>query len=176
MPTHSSSKTLTLAGSSSDIKKITMKHYVDEKLIDEYLLELNVGIGIQSSQSYQLPELNCGKVEVYAEIEYIGDTKVFTKVFRSDYNANDLYKKGLLISTSSDVSTVVDGVSHSDLYVDFLSGKNRVCYCKKAMDSQWILLEKAPRLKKFLREEMGHFGLDDGIWKEKNRWIKLPVT
>lgn len=172
LPTNSIPNTLTLVScGSASMKKITMKHYVNDELINAYMLELKVGVHNQTSQKYKLPEVNEGRVEFYVEIAdgMVGKSIILT----SHYKSEDVYKKGLLIySDAIDDSTIeINGLVYKDQYADFISGKERITYFEKAGELQWSLITDAPKPKKFVREEMGYSPMYYG-WKEANKWVK----
>ena len=148
-------------------------HYVDTELINEYILELKIGLPIQTSQQYALPKVDEGRTEISVELEdgMTGSGYVLTV----NYIANDVYKRGLLIylTTVHDSAIEINGLIYKNQYVDFVSGKERISYCKIAGETRWTLTTDAPKLKKVELEEMGYSNIYNG-WKE-NKWVKLSA-
>lgn len=147
--------------------KITLKHYVNDIHIRNYVLELKVGMGVQGIQSYNLPQLSEGSVEVIVELNDELNSSITMK-----YNhAQNLYEKGLLIYFTDNNSEyfIVDGKSLYDRYVYFVSNNIKICYYREAFASNWEIIDDAPPLKIFAKEQMGHFPCANE-WKN-NHWV-----
>lgn len=168
LPTKSLPNTLILVQNGyPDINRITMEHYVNDVLLNDYVLDLKTGLSYQP-QKYLLPKVKEGKVKINVELEnglVSGDNSTLT----INYHVSDLYNKGLLIYVTTDwqFATSINGCAYYNQYVDFVSGKKRTSYFEKAGDSEWLLTTDAPKLKRFR-----HIGIDyfrDYRWKE-NGW------
>lgn len=176
LPTTSAPNTLTFVHCGfPDINQITLKYFADDELIDEYVLVLNVGGSVQTTQKYALPEVKEGRVEVNVDLED-GIVTGSRSVLTVNYSTEELYKKGLLIYVTTDYGSAIEinGFVYQDQYIDFISGKKRTTYLEKAGKQQWSIVQDAPKLKKIQREQMGYF-VDDGRWKKENYWMALPV-
>lgn len=171
MPVNSSPRTLSIAryaGYNTELT-ITLRHYVDDIHLSDYVLILERGVQRHEPQRYRLPNLREGTVEVIFEIEGEKPDAVMMT-----YSANELYKKGLLIYlTDNDSEYVfVDGDYNNDSYVFFVSGKNEICNYKQPFSSEWITITDAPQRKRFLGEPLPT-GWNSG-WEE-NEWTVVPA-
>jgi hypothetical protein len=147
--------------------KITLRHYVNGVHISDYVLELKIGMGIQETREYVLPPLENGKVEVIVELEDELNSSVIIV-----YNqARDLYENGLLIyfTDNDSMFSIVNGEYLYDRYVYFASGKEDSCYFREAFSSEWVVIDNAPPLKRFAREEMGYIPSDG---RQEYEWVK----
>ncbi|MDR1688950.1 MAG: hypothetical protein LBS21_10125 [Clostridiales bacterium] len=149
---------------------ITLKHYIDETHVADYVLTIENGIRDLEPQFYDFPELFEGAIEVNLELH--GREKLN---FQIDYNqAKEIYEKGLLIYFDSDFNSdyAIDEKNYLeyDRYIHFISGKNKICFFKKAGYSQWSVSNSSPRLKKIPRN-VEPYSLWYSGWKENN-WIK----
>lgn len=175
LPTESSPHTLTFVNyGGCYIDRVTIRHYVNEVHINDYVLELKIGVRYQHSQSYELPQLNEGMIEVNLELMDRADRNDGTITINYD-KASDLYEKGLLIYTTTDYKSniAIGDFAYYDQYVYFISGKEKTSYFEKAGSSEWSLTTDSPKLKKFTREEMGYSTFYYG-WKE-NEWEVSPA-
>ena len=77
------------------IKQITLKHYVDEMHIKDYVLEMKVGVWNQTYHKYKLPQLIDGNVTVV--IEFSDGVNGETVSLQEEYLSSELTEKGLLI-------------------------------------------------------------------------------
>ena len=170
LPTESSPHMLTLAYYGGvPIQQVTLKHYVNDVHINDYLLELKVELRNQLPHKYKLPQLTEGSVEVdMKSSENFHITTIYP-------TAQDLYDNGLLIYSTQDGSShiTIDGYVCYDQYVYFRSGKNKTCFCEKAGDKEWVSITNYPKPKKIVRKDVGYSPLYYG-WKE-NDWVVLPV-
>ncbi|MDR1689641.1 MAG: hypothetical protein LBS21_13680 [Clostridiales bacterium] len=175
-PTKSSSKKLSIVlyGGYYLYKEkqiVTLRHYVDEKQVADYILEIKDGIYTQEPQFYELPELNEGVIEVIFESSK-SENLNFTIDFRQ---TKDFYEKGLLIYFDSDFKSdyAIDRGESSeyDRYIHFVSGKNKAGYINKAGSSEWVVASSSPRLRKIPQDERPYWPEYSG-WKE-NKWIKI---
>ena len=176
LPVKSSSHTLTLVRDGYPrIHQITMRHYVNDVLINDYNLELKIGLRVQQPQKYMLPLLNEGRVEINVELVNISDVNIGSFTVSYD-NANDMYKKGLMIYTFSDFMSriYIGGYAYCDEYIYFMSGKERTYYFEEAGSSEWSLTTNVPPLKRFIREQLGYCPLPYNSWKE-NEWEVIPI-
>lgn len=119
-PTKSSPNKLSIAcysGFWPNKPVITLKHYVNGLHDSDYILDIKNGVHIQEPQSYELPDLDDGIVEVNIEM---GDE--MNSSFKLTYdNAKDLYQRGLLIY-------LADYDDNGNQYVYLVSGKETTCY------------------------------------------------
>lgn len=168
LPTKSLPHTLTLVHNGMpSIERVTLKHYVDGVHVNDYILDLNVEIRYQTSQSYELPQFNEGMVEVDVGLTY-EDTSL-TMSFEDTHN---LYESGLLVYTTEipESHITIDGFVYYDEYVYLIaSGNDKVCYFKEAGSTEWVAETNVPRPERFVREWMGYSPLYYG-WKE-NEWV-----
>lgn len=177
LPTKSTPAMLTIVDySTSKLKQITMKHYVNDELVNKYVLELKIGVRSQTSQKYRIPEVREGMIEFEIKVDdgmIAGDESTFLTV---KYNTNDLYKDGLLIylSTIFNSAITINGLVYCDQYIYFISGKERIYFFEKAGESQWLHVSNAPKPKWLVRAEISYSPFYYG-WKE-NKWIEVPVT
>ena len=178
LPTKSSSHTLTLVryGYPSP-SRITLRHYVDDVPINEYILELKGELWSQVPQSYELPQLNEGMVEINVELKNGIDHSTGSLTINYE-EARDLYEKGLLIyfNTAFHSNITIGNFVYYDQYVYFVSKKERISYFEKAGSSEWVPITNAPPLKKFVREGMGYSPYFGSGWQEKNKWVVMPVN
>lgn len=165
LPVNSSSHTLTLVKYGyPNPKRITLRHYVDGEHINDYVLELKEGLRYQMPQSYGLPELKKGMVEVVVELENRVDGSDGS--IKVNYEkANNLYKMGLLLYFDTDYNQ----------YVHFVSGNERIVYFEKDDSPDWSLIMDTPPPKRFTPAGMEYAPLFDSNWKEENNWYILPV-
>ena len=147
---------------------ITLKHYIEEVHVVDYVLSIENGIYIQEPQFYKLPELNEGVVEV--NIEFGGTVNGSFSIPYSQ--ASDFYKNGLLVyltDNDSNISTI-EGFVYYDLYLYFISGESKICYFKEAGSSEWSITTSSPQLRKIPRDERPYLIWYSG-WKE-NKWVE----
>lgn len=147
---------------------ITLMHYVDGLHIADYVLVIENGLHIQEPQSYELPKMTTGTVEVNIDL---GDRANSSLAVCYD-EASELYNKGLLIYLTPNDSdySIVDGVEIYDRYVYFVSGEKETCYLKESNAEKWSLISDPPSLKKFKRNEPAPHVVNYCGWKE-NKWI-----
>jgi len=152
---------------------ITLKQYIDELHIVEYTLEIKNGVHIQEPQSYELPELHSGTVEINCAL---GDSE--NSSFTISYNeASNFYQEGLLIYITDNMSeyVMVDGIEYYDKYIYFVSGKEETCYYKSAYSPEWLIITDAPPLKGLKRNEPAPYIVNYCGWRE-NRWVVREET
>jgi hypothetical protein len=155
--------------------RITLRHYVNGVHVSDYVLELKIGLRHQQPQSYDLPQLNEGMVEV--NVELVNGMHKYNSSFTINYDkASNLYEKGLLIYTTDDYNsnTTIGDFIYYDRYIYFKSGEDETSYFEKAGSSEWSLITDAPQPKRFTRKEMGYSSLYYG-WKE-NKWVVSPTN
>jgi len=182
-PVKSSSNELTLVlygGFHPNKPVIILRHYVDERHIADYELEIINGIRIQEPQSYGLPHFSEGTVEVIVELS--DETNSRIEVIYS--SARDLYANGLLIYLYTDFKNFfvdenryifnqyIHFVSGSDTITYFLSGENRAYYLKNASSPEWSMVVDSPRRRRIPRNETP-FLIWYSEWRE-NEWIRRP--
>lgn len=172
LPTKSSPQMLTLVKYSyARLNRITMRHYVNDVVVNEYVLDLKIDLRDQQPQKYKLPELNDGRVEISVELED-GVTPGNNSILTLNYDqASDLYNRGLLIYLATDFAshTEIDGFAYYDQYAYFISGQEGTYYAEEAGDSEWLIATDAPLPKKITREDMGFSPHHNDLWKE-NEW------
>lgn len=177
VPVKSSAYTLTLVKYAySEIHKITLSHYVNDVLINDYELKLDVALSLQKPQSYNLPDLTDGKIIVSVELED-GATSSGNRTITAEYdNANDFYKNGLLIYLSQGKSYMtINRFVYPEQYVYFISGKNRKYFHEKAGTTEWVSESEAPKPKMFTRKDpMMIYSDYDYNWKE-NKWSVIEI-
>lgn len=144
------------------MNQITLNHYINDRSINSYILDLIVEPRYQIPQEYEIPQLENGSVEIIVDCVY--DESFFLKYD----DAKELYENGLLIYTMSDFNTTIeiDGIVSYDRYMYFRSGKNQKTFVQKAGTTEWIVVDDPPKLKKFEREWKGY----SPIPYEENRW------
>ena len=109
-PVKSASQELTIvlySGFYPNRPVITLKHFIDERYIADYVLTIENRIHEQEPQTYALPVLEEGAVEVSIEL---GDR--IDSSFTITYNQTaDLFNEGMLIYLYTDFSnyTIVEG-------------------------------------------------------------------
>lgn len=168
LPTKSFSKMLTVVCCGyTDPERITLRHYVDDVCINNYILEFKVLADDQHAQFYQLPKLSEGRVTVTVEIS---DDNFFIVNYEE---ARNLYKNGLLLYTSTDTGSnvTINGLVYYDEYVYFISGKNKISYMK-TRDKNWLPVKDTPHINVFQKKEKFYM-VDDYKWKE-NKWDVVP--
>jgi hypothetical protein len=171
LPTKSTPRELTVTVYRRDyyIKPIIiLKHYVDGLHIRDYTLTIDNGVHLENPQSYKLPQIDNGTVEVNI---VLGDNSGnFTITYDQ---AADLHKKGLLIylNEGNGNTSVVYDETILDRYVYLVSGENKVCYFKGIDSSEWSILMDAPQLNGIKVKELFPAITDfSPIWK-KNEWV-----
>ena len=172
-PTNSSPHTLTIVGKSS-LERIILRHYVDGKHINDYVLDMKAKLVQYTSQSYGLPKLKEGTVEVTAYWKATDETtdEHLTVTFEK---AKDLYNEGLLIYWN--IETIGYG-SERNHYVYFISGTESISYFKKTGSLEllaWAPSVNAPKPKKFVLRDSAFWPYDSN-WKEKNKWEVFSVN
>jgi len=181
-PTRSSSRELTLVlygGFYPNSPMITLKHYIDEVHVEDYVLTIENGIRIQEPQSYRLPKLDEGAVVISVELQDEVNS-VFTIIYSQ---ASDLYRTGLLIYLYTDFNSsdfVKEGIYFRDKYVHFISGRHRTTYFLSGEDRayflnngnspEWSIITNSPRLRMIPRNDAPYLVWYSG-WKE-NEWIE----
>ncbi|MCL2254248.1 MAG: hypothetical protein FWC09_07365 [Lachnospiraceae bacterium] len=193
-PTKSSPQKLTLAIYRNPYINrpiVTLKHYINEQHIADYILTIENGVKVYEPQSYILPKLNEGVVEVNIEL---GD-EINSSFIISDIQANELFNDGFLIYLYSDhrnrfYNESMNLIFHEQ-YVNFIFGSNRIVYYLSGenrasgyymLDTgnwgwtdeaypEWTIVTNSPRLKK-LPHDIKYYSKWYSGWKE-NKWIKV---
>lgn len=114
---------------------------------------------MQEPQSYELPDLDDGKVEVCIEM---GDE--LNRRFKLTYdNAKDLYQRGLLIY-------LADYEDNGNQYVYLISGKEMIYHNRTTDSDKWTIKTEVPS-PKFIphKEYTGYISVYSG-WKD-NKWV-----
>ncbi len=166
-PTKSSPRKLSIVCYSGYYDKlvVTLKQYVNGSHVCDYTLEIKDGIQVQEPQSYELPKLENGKVEVSVEFGHNRDERLDNITLVYD-DAETFYKNGLLIYFTYSYTP----------YVYFVSGKGTTCY-NKATDSKKFTIETAfPSLLRVIpdKENPGFYTSYSG-WKE-NEWVVEEIN
>ena len=177
-PTESSSRHLTIVRYSGFLRPnrpvITLKHFLDEHHLADYVLTIENGISEQEPQRYRLPKIKEGKVEVTLEFgDRINDS------LKVVYNqASEMYKKGLLIYLQADFSNFssnIHGDQFYDRYACIVSGKNKICLFREKYSTEWTEIVNGPKLERIPRKyepnSAGYIPTYSG-WKE-NEWIVI---
>jgi len=155
--------------------KVTLRYYVNNVHTNDYVLELKGELWDRKPQTYELPQLQEGRVEVDVELDdkvSIPPESICTLTINYE-NAQNLYEKGVLIYFSTDLysRTTIGRFVYYDQYVHFISGANRISYIEKAGPPNWSIIIDAPSPKKITPEGNFYFPYDDSDWKEKNKWV-----
>lgn len=175
-PTRSSPHTLSIvlySGFYPNKPVITLKHYVEGIYVADYTLTIENGVQIEEPQSYDLPGLTEGMVEV--SIEWNNEVNSsFTVVYTS---AGDLHKRGLLIylTDNKDKISFDYGKEKYDRYVYFVSGGEERCYFKESTSSEWSEIMHPPQLKMFPKRFPEKLIIIYSGWKE-NEWVIEKVN
>ena len=156
------------------MNQIILRHYINGLHINDYVLELKIELWYQKPQTYMLPQLGEGMVEVKVDLKdgIIHDNN---RTITVNYaQASYLYEKGLLIYTTDDSNskiTIGDFV-YRDQYIYFITGKERQSCIEKAGSTEWSIITDAPQPKKFTREGMGYsslyYGWKENVWEMRN--------
>ena len=189
-PTRSSHQKLTFVsrgGFPNNRPIITLEHYIDERHNADYTLTIENGVKQFEPQFYTLPKLSEGTIDI--RIALGDDTNSSFTI--SDIQANELYKKGILIyiSPGSNYFTK-ESLIYPDRYVNFIFGENRITYFLSGEDiaadyllndtgswawsgeayPEWSIVTDGPRLKK-LPKDISYYTKRYSGWKE-NEWVK----
>ena len=176
LPTKSSPYNLTLVRHGGPFpNRIVMLHFIDDTLVNEYVLDLEIGLRNQQPQKYTLPEVNEGRVEMIVELEdgVIDENK---KLLTVNYKqASDLYNDGLLLYLITDYAsyTNIGDFVYYNQYVHFISGEERKTYFEKGGNTEWTLKSDTPLPKRFVRKDLEYTPLDY-TWKENEWKINTP--
>ncbi len=140
---------------------ITLKQYVNGSHICDYVLELQNGVFRQEPQSYELPKLDNGKVEV--NVKFRDETNSSVTLAYED--AETFYQNGLLIY-----------LAHFDTHhVYFVSGKETTCYNKATDSDEFTIATEFPSLRVIpAKENPGYYAVYSG-WKE-NKWVVEEIN
>ncbi len=162
-PTKSSPHKLSIvihSGSWENKPIITLKHYVNGLRVSDYILNIKNGVHVQEPQSYELPNLDNGIVEVNINL---GDEMNSNFTLTYD-NAEELYEKGLLIY-------LADYNDNNDLLAYLVSGKETTCY-NRAPDysAKWVIKAEMPSPKFFPHKEYTAYVSIYSGWKD-NKWV-----
>lgn len=152
LPTTSSPGTLTLVSYGAlSIKKVVIRHFIDREHISDYILELKIGLRHQQPQTYDLPKVSEGSIEVIIEMKDKDSSILNCSIDK------EMYENGLLIYLTEDYNSliVIDDFVYYDQYVYFVSGKERLSYVRKAGNSKWMITTEAPSLKGVTYESKG---------------------
>ena len=146
---------------------ITLKHYIDSQHVADYVLTIEHGIRPQEPQTYSLPQIKEGAVEVNVEI---GDS-LNRSTLTTYYHANDLYNRGLLIYLNTDFSdySVVDGKVVREQYIILVSGKDTRSYVNEIYSLGWSLMTSNPKLER-IPLDVTPYLVTYSRWKE-NEWV-----
>lgn len=138
---------------------ITLK-YVNNLQIKENILEIKNGVQTREPQTYVLPKIDNGKIEVKVEL---GDIKNSTFILNYD-NAEDLYQRGLLIYLD-----LANHFSNNAQFVCLVSGQVTTCYSRVTAFDEWTNSTKIPSLKTIPPREPPPDVVVYSGWKE-NKW------
>jgi len=157
---------------------VTFRHYEEGQYISSYVLVIENGIRIQEPQTYRLPELADGTVEVTINL----GEDVNSSISIANLHARDLYEAGLLIYlyTNFNDCIIIDGVYFCNRYIHFitgryrttffLSGEDRANYLRNGHSLEWSIVTNAPRLRR-LPDYTAPFLVQYSGWRE-NEWTK----
>jgi hypothetical protein len=140
---------------------ITLKCYLNGQHISDNTLVIKNGLHLQEPQSYDLPKLENGEVEVNLEL---GDRMHSSFTLTYD-NAKDLYEKGLLIYLD-----LGNHYYNNDQFVCFVSGKVTTYYGRATNDEEWSIKKEAPSLKAIPPKENPGYAIPNSGWRE-NKWV-----
>lgn len=178
LPIKSNPHTLTLVKYGYiNINQITLEHYVDDILINNYIMELNSKLRFQQPQYYKLPYLNNGKIVINIEFDD-GVTNTGNKIITLDYDStNELYNNGLLIYLYTDYNSyiTINNFVYFDQYVYLISGKNRTYFLEKAGSTECTRVSEAPKPKVLTRKEFGMIYTNFNYKCEENKWLIVPI-
>jgi hypothetical protein len=171
LPTRSSWGELILAQNADfGPDKIVLKHYKNEEHVCDYELELVNWLNNQTSQKYKLPKIKDGSVEIW--VYTYGVLQTNTVVTRYE-DAKKLYRKGLLIYFDSYESyDEIEDCPSSDRYVNFVSGGDRKSLFCGPYDTEWRIVDDAPKLKKYIVPDPIAYFPGDNNCKE-NKWKQI---
>lgn len=166
-PTKSSPHKLSFvvhSGAWENKPKITLKHYVNGLHVRDYILNIKTGVHIQEPQSYELPDLDKGMVEVNINL---GDEMNSNFTLTYD-NGEDLYQRGLLIY-------LADFDDNHNLLAYLVSGKETTCYNRTPGSTKWAIKEDVPSPKFFPHKEYyAYISIYCG-WKD-NKWVVKDIN
>ncbi|MCD8180677.1 MAG: hypothetical protein LUF26_04275 [Firmicutes bacterium] len=176
-PTRSSSNNLRIVP--VDLSRhvtITLKHYVNDVHINDYVLDIKDGIHRQEIQTYDLPQLDEGSVDLTITFDEridsesnVGDVSSITAHYSQ---AQDLYRNGLLIYYTDNDSehSMVDRKELYEQYVYLVSGTDKKCYTKETISDEWLTLTDAPAMKIICAKEPAPYIVGYPYWKD-NEWV-----
>ena len=140
---------------------VVIKQYEEDSVIRMYELKLNVQMYFDTSQNYKLPKDLKGTVEVVVSFDEYDDINVM-------YDAQELYKKGLLILT--DYYWKND--NHYGERTTHLISKGEVFgFFGDKSDSKWKSVTTPPKLELFVKTDFYHMEHDG--WKDQNKWVLI---
>lgn len=177
LPTKSSPRALTFTVYKKDYRTkpvITLRHYVDGMHVCDYTLTIENGVHIEEPQSYALPKIDKGRVEVNINLQ--DENGNFTIIYNQ---ADDFYKKGLLIYLTegkTDSSSVIYSDTVCDRYVYLVSGEKKICYFKGRDSSEWSIIMDPLSLKGIKIKELSPAIIDSPPKWEKNEWVVMSVN
>ena len=147
---------------------ITLSHYEDGVHIADYTLTIETGVHILEPQSYELPEIITGSLELNVKLK----SNIYADFTITFDSAEELYENGLLIYLTDNDSeyAVVGGIGRYDRYVYFISGEDEMCYFRGRYASEWECITDAPAPKRLKREPPMPYVTNYCGWKE-NEWV-----
>ena len=174
LPTESNANKLTLVEYGGPfLEKITITHFTDETKLSEYVLALDAPVGLQVPQTYELPKLKNGAVEVIVNFEdsVVGGSGSLNVKYD---NADLAFENGILIYTANDNSTYVtiNGSVYCDQYIFFISGENKTAFVKYAGADNWEQNNNFSALEAKTKVFQESYFPEDDLWKKKNKWRK----
>jgi|GEM_PF-2372460 len=194
-PTSSSPRMLDLASNGPRWNRpvITLRHYIYEKHTADYILTIENGVSAFEPQSYELPDLTEGFVEIVIEMND-SHKSAFTI---PKIQADELLRYGLLIYWL-DIRNPnpVDYAFRFDEYVNFIIGERRITYVLPVEEQaesrliewvggsvgtvftllrtpEWVSIENGPDLIEQVIPEIG-FGRWYSGWRA-NEWVRVEA-
>ena len=143
---------------------ITIKHYVNNLHVGDNILMIKDGVHVQETQTYDLPNLDNGRVEVNVEL---GDEKDSSFTLNFD-NAEDFYKRGFLIY-------LADYEDNGNQFIYLVSGKETTCYNRTKDSEAWAIKTKVPSPKAIPHKEYFAYVAIYSGWKE-NKWVYKGIN
>lgn len=147
------------AGQFANQPVVTIRHIVYGQYVDDSILQIENGIHCEEPQSYELPKLDDGYVEV--TLKLIKDSNYCFTL--PTCTAQDFYRKGLLIYLAE-----YDGISAQ--YVYLISGDDMTCYKRETRSGQWSVDSNVPAPKAIPHKNFTAYTAVYSGWKE-NKWM-----
>ncbi len=171
-PTKSSPHELSIVCYSGYYDKlvVSLKQYVDGLHICDYTLEIKDGVNVKEPQSYELPKIDNGRVEV--NVEFWDDRNEACDNITLVYDdAETFCQNGLLIYFTYSNPPYIP-------YVYFVSGKETTCYNKTTDSDEFTIETVFPSLLRVIPEKEDPpacYYIYYSGWKE-NKWVVEEIN